>query len=268
MVIILGFLGLLIACNESYPERITYYESGALKEKTIFPDKSDTTNQIYYEYYENGLPKRYIELTNGLWNGNIKNFYPNGMVKEDFHFKNGISDGVFRVYDSDGDKIQEYLFVEGIKLVYSELLVNDSLGRYKYVFYDVLDNEANYSGQLVYEENGDLRPSTSDFWLSTNIDTLLLGEEYTVDVKSNVKCNNCSLKIELENNENLSFSNRIIESESGSLETSFKITPQKTGYGYLVGSLYVIEKSGQNTKSILHQREFKYYFDFTVNSEK
>ena len=258
------WIGIISGCKNSIIHSIKYYDNGVIKEQTIYPDIHDTTIQKYYEYFPDGLLKRYIELSNNIWSGNVKAFFPNGNIKENLHFVNGIEHGVFRFYDSIGNKIQEYLFVEGQKLVYSELLINDSLEKYKYVYYDVNNDTAYYSGQLVFNESGILREETSDYYSTTGIDTIQLGRECNISVRSNIGCKECYIELQIENVEGELFTNKIAKSDPGCHTINFSFTPTKIGYDFIVGKVNVIEESDQSDNQILHHRDFTYYIDFVV----
>lgn len=265
IVIIVLLVGLNVGCRNSYNEPvISYYDNGFIKERIIYPNINDTTQKKLYEYYPEGPLHRYSELTDNAWDGNVKSFYLNGNIKEDLHFQRGIEHGVFRLYDTTGTKIQEYLFDKGKKLVYSELLTNDSLSRYKYVYHDVINDTAYYSGQVVYEKNDSIRPTTTDYYITTKIDTVQLGEECEIFVKSNVGCDDCYIEIELEKDIEDAPSRRIFRSDKGDNDLVFAFKPTIVGYDFIMGKLYVKEPSIMDNEQILHIRDFTFYVDFVV----
>jgi len=169
------------SCKNEYHKVAERYPDGKVKDVWVYADKSDSTNFIFYSYYEDGkvrfkskvLNNKYIgekisyyesgqlqrieklyypvALDDSLYDCDIINYQENGKLDNKYTYKNGFLNGTKFDYDSTG------------KLAMTNDYVNGKLNGKEFLFYPSgkvkrltnARNDSAYGFEYEFDENGD-----------------------------------------------------------------------------------------------------------------
>ncbi len=258
----------LLSCSESKIKE-TYYESGELRERFIFPTKSDFESNLNYEVYHyniDGLLEKVFKVVNGQIDGTLLEYYNNDSVKRKIQFKSGKKHGVEKIMTPQGEVVTENLFIDDM-LMNQMKAYNTPNGSVNFFYYNVKDS-LEECGRLVYDSEDAIIKDESFHYKFNCLDTLMLGKEYNLEIEAYTFGEDNVIK-ELVLGEFNSFyefidKGKLIRLSSKNNKISFPYIPKEEGYKVIMGKLSVesmIEIDGKITPV---SREMIVYRDFVV----
>ena len=192
-LIILTFL-FYSSCKTDYHKIVEKYSDGELKTEWVYPHKSDTTNFVFYSYYNNGklmfkanvvnnkfagekisyydnrqiqrLEKLYtpISLDDKHYDCDVTNYQKDSKLQSKYTYKNDFLNGTKFDYDSTG------------KLARTDDYVNGKLNGKEFLFYPSgkiksltnIRNDSAYGFEYEFNENGDTSKAFVHYGFSVN----------------------------------------------------------------------------------------------------
>jgi antitoxin component YwqK of YwqJK toxin-antitoxin module len=268
--VILFLVNILIlsSCNEKCVEK-TYYDSGKLKEKIVYPTKKDKKTQDNYTAYSYSSDE-YLEMQymfkNGALHGALLEFYKDGDVKRITNYKNGKKYGVEKLTSTSKRLVRETFYInDSIMLMMKSYNSPDG---YVDLFYYAEGDSLEDAGRLVYDEDFNILKKSSFHYNITNLDTLEFGKVYQLDIETFAFGADHVISKFLvgEYDEYYNFINEkeVVEKSSSDNKISIPINANKKGYNIFMGKLYIESLySGAGEENKL-TREFIIYEDYFV----
>lgn len=268
LILGLSIILLVINCNDRY-EKISYYDTGEIKEKFEYPSKLDYTNNQNYTaffYYKNGKIKNYATFRNGKRENEYLSYYPNGALKQVIMFKDGVKNGIQRDFKIDGEIIEEELFINNVPLIRMKSYTVQG-ERIKYYYYVEKDTIIE-NGRLIYNNQNQILPERSFYYNISAKDTITLNEEYYFELKVYTYGNDNVIKKfligDFDENYNFIDSTKLIKLESKNNSVRYSLKPTKKGNNLIMGKIYVEGNAIIGGKIITQSREFIFCTYFYV----
>ncbi|NOY48527.1 MAG: hypothetical protein GXO84_10125 [Chlorobi bacterium] len=259
----------LINCQTKKYEKYDYYESGEVKEKFLFDNKSDYESNLNYTgylYYKNGQIKDITRVKNGERVGTYVQFYENGNKKRYIHYKQGKKYGFDRFYSPDNELVMENVYINDVHMCKMKSFSNkDKTSNF---YYYVEPDSLIENGVITYDTNNNLLPNESFYFNIFGDDTIYTNENYNFSCKVYTlgAMNIIDSLIIGEFNEKYEFINfnDTVKIKPKSDSVSLSIKPNYLRENLIMGKIYISSYLSPNEKK--YTREFIFYKDFFVKT--
>lgn len=258
----------LISCENRY-EKITYYDTGEIKEKYEYPTKLDfNNNQNYtaYCFYKDGKIENHTTIRNGKREEEYLSYYPNGVLKNIIIFKNGVKNGIEKYFTINGDIIQEDFFINDVPMTRMKSFnsENERVDIYYYIENDTLIK----NGRLIYNNQNKIIPEKSFYYSIDAKDTLSSNEEYSFELKVYTYGEKNVIKEfdigDFDEKYNFIDTTKLIKLESKNNSIKYSLKPTKKGYNLIMGKINVEGDANIDGNIKTQSRQFIFCTEFYV----
>jgi hypothetical protein len=161
---------LLLNCKRDFV-RESFYETGELQSRFIYPDKRDTMNFQQFEYYPTGELLRKTNFRNGKLEGEYVKYFNTGNILEREWFLKGKLDGILQKYDTIGRLATESYFIDGNRILYSICFISND-GKYEKQLYNIIVNDSSYPIGALVKKGDTIQEDKSHYAMITGEDSI------------------------------------------------------------------------------------------------
>ena len=257
IICLVMFQGLLCSCKLNEAIEYTYYDSGKLKSKVIYPDKTDTTSFQAFIYYENGNLSHQAQFNKGKRTGQYLSYYENGNLNESYNYENGRLHGIIKRFTDTGEQTEESFYIDGKHILIKTFSVNPKFNLTRSQIFFVNGDKIEEIGMLVYDNDKNIIENGSFFYETYGPDVIKFNQENEFVINFYNKREDFILELQigdLDSDLNFIIPNNVIKYSTELDMLPYNYIPEKPGYNLIVGKLFLI-----NDSILL---EYPYYFEF------